>query len=281
MGMNLFKTWMLPAGLLVSLFFCTGCPVWQNQETPVEEIQRVEPLTKSTYWLYVPSDYDRDKSYPLVVTLHGTHGFDNANDQVREWKALAEKNKFIVLAPQIVSPQGILPVGEKTRLHDMEADEQRVLKCLSEVKARYMIDDRAVMISGFSAGGYPMYFIGLRHPELFQTMIARGCNWDEDSVKTIPITDDVRKLHIFIFFGKTGVNPVTSTLDPITTESWKAFRYFREKGFKQIEIRTIPGGHERRPDVAWGYWKKILAKSGQATTAPAKKKKKSLFGTVQ
>jgi predicted esterase len=248
--------------LAALLIVCPGCPVLQSQDTPVSELERVEPSSGSHYFLYVPSNYDPARAWPLVVTLHGTHGFDDFHQQVREWKALAEANGFLVLSPQLSSPQGILPVARPVRQMNLEQDDQRILLALAEVKKNYHVNENAVMISGFSAGGYAMYFTGLRHPELFQTMVGRGTNWDYESVRAIPLTEQTKKIHVFIFFGETSITPFASQMSPLIKDCWAAFRYLRQHGFKSCQIQAIKGGHERRPDLAWNYWKNILSRQG-------------------
>jgi len=245
-------------GLALALLAGTqgGCPVWQDQDTPVQEFQRVEAATKAKYYVYVPSDYSGDRLWPLVVTLHGTHGFDSAKAQVREWKALAETRGFIVLAPHLDSPQGILPVLRSARLRALEKDEKRVLAAMADVKKLYSVDEKAVMITGFSAGGYPLYFIALRHPDLFNAMVPRACNCDLEIVKTIPLTQSIRRMPILIFFSKTGISPVYSKFSVIAKESWAAFRYLRENGCERAKIKAVSGGHHRRPDVAYGFWRR-------------------------
>lgn len=249
------------AGLLLALVLAgtqSGCPVWQEQDTPVQEFRRVESLTQAGYYLYVPSDYGPQRAWPLVVTLHGTHGFDGAQAQAREWKALAEKRGFIVLAPSLASPQGILPVFRGARRRALETDERRVLAAMAEVKHSYNIDPRAVMITGFSAGGFPLYYIAMRNPRLFNAVIARACNCDLEILKSIPVTDDMRKTPVLIFFSKTGITPISSNLNPVARESWAVYRHLRENGCKKVKIDAVSGGHHRRPDVAYGFWRKHL-----------------------
>ena len=256
---------LLAASMGSLIVFCTGCPVMEG-ETPVEPFQRTEPATGSKYYLYVPNDYDASKAWPLLVTLHGTHGFDDAHAQVREWKALAEKGGFIVLAPQLDSPQGIMPVLPRARTSDLQKDEQRILNSIDEVKKAYRINDQAVAVSGFSAGGIPMYYVGLRHPEVFEAMIARAANFDVESVKHVPITDQAKKLNVFIFYGKTGINPVSSQMNPLARQAWEAHKYLRQHGVTKEQIKPVEGGHERRPDLAWRYWQGILKRNGQLVT---------------
>jgi len=241
---------VLLAGLL------SGCPVTQPQDTPVPAVREVEPETGRDYRLYVPSVYDQARAWPLVVTLHGTHGWDSSNAQIKEWKALAEDEGFIVVAPSLRSVQGILPVVRGFWYDDLAADEKAVLAIIDEVSANYNIDSESVLLTGFSAGGYPLYYIGLRNPHRFNALIARACNSHVDIFERIELTDEARKVPLEIFWGK-------DDLKPLRDQSWAAFRYLREHGFRKAQKQETKGGHFRRPEMAHRLWQKHLPKREQ------------------
>jgi poly(3-hydroxybutyrate) depolymerase len=233
------------AGLLA------GCPVTQPQDTPVDHVSRSDQVTGRKYYLYVPSSYDRygHELYPLVVTLHGTPPFDTGWLQIREWKALAERKKFIVVAPTLDSTQGILPVIENRWLDDLREDDQAILNIVREISSRYRVDKRRILLTGFSAGGYPMYFTGLNHPETFQMLVARACNADMRIFEHVKLTDKTRRIPTVIFFGK-------DDLKPIHKQSWEAFRWLRRHGWTEqnSELDKTRGGHLRRPETAYSFW---------------------------
>src|ERR1017187_7889826 len=95
--------------LILLPFVCliAGCPVTERQDTPVSEMRLADPGVNRPYWLYVPSDYSDQRCWPLVITLHGSHGWDDSRRQVLEWKYLAEQKGFIVAAPDLRAAEGI------------------------------------------------------------------------------------------------------------------------------------------------------------------------------
>jgi poly(3-hydroxybutyrate) depolymerase len=249
--------------LLALLPVLAGCPVMQSQNTPVDQLRLEDPASGDQYWVYVPSYYTPDRDWPVVITLHGTHGFDSASAQIREWKALAEEAGLIVAAPDLHSPQGILPVLESMRNRDLAVDEQTILGCLDFLRARYAIDEKAVLLTGFSAGGYAMYYTGLRHPDRFSALAARACNSDLEIFENLSPDDQARKLPIIIIHGQ-------DDLGAIGTQSWEAFRWLREHGFKGSEHHKIKGGHIRQPQVALQYWlQRLPAKDRPSAPAAA------------
>jgi dienelactone hydrolase len=247
-----------------------GCPVFQSQDTPHQEVKCLTPAGDE-YFLYVPSSYDPKKPCPLVITLHGTRGYDNDHDQINEWKALAEEQGFIVAAPELASTQGILPISHASRMEQLAQDEQRILNIYADLKLSHKIDSRHVMLTGFSGGGFPMYYVGMRNPDLFPVLVARSCNFDQAQVQDIPITDRFRSNHLLIFHDKSGLDPIYSGNDVLTKQSLAAYKYYREAHCYNTVLAVKEGGHLRRPEAAWEFLDKYINGKLKDETQPAKK----------
>lgn len=237
--------------LPVLAMFAAGCPITQSQDTPVKHKSFRDQITNTKYYLYVPSTYDKNKTYPLVITLHGTNPWDDAWMQIREWKALAEEKQFIVVAPLLrhFSTEGILPVAIGTRLSALEKDDRAIVAILNEVSHRYRVDKKRVLLTGFSAGGFPMYYTGLRHPEKFAALIARACNGDTRILERAGVTDKTKRIPVVIFYGK-------DDLGRIQKQSIESFQWFRRHGWNKhtSKWKEIRGGHLRRPETCYSYW---------------------------
>jgi predicted peptidase len=238
---------MLRLLMLLVAIVAGGCIPTQPQDTPVSAQRLTEPATGGSYYLYKPSYYDGTHDMPLVVTLHGTHGWDSAAWQIAEWKALAEEKGLIVLAPELRSPQGILPVITSLWVKDLQRDERLTLGAIDEVCRTTRIDKKAVLITGFSAGGYPLYYVGLRNPQRFNMLIARSCNSDDRIFKYVQQTQELRDMPMAIFCGR-------DELKPILTDTWGAFEFVRRAGCKKAKHYEVLGGHLRRPEQAYRYW---------------------------
>ncbi len=242
--------------LFVAMTLLPGCLVTQRQDTPVAAQKHFDPASGGKYWLYVPSNYNENSSWPLVVTLHGSKLWDGSARQVKEWKYLAERQGFLVAAPEVRSAEGILPV--LSRADQLAYDERVVLSIIDRIQADYPAVDRdAVLLTGFSAGGYPMYHIGLRNPERFDMMMARACNSSMDIFENIEVTDEVRNLTIAIFWGKDDIALIRN-------QSWQAFRWLRLNRCFKTTRHILDGGHLRRPRAAYKLW----AQSRKARSKP-------------
>ncbi|MCE5279034.1 MAG: hypothetical protein ABFD92_05450 [Planctomycetaceae bacterium] len=227
------------AGLLCLL---GGCAVPQP-DVDFPHVFETEPNTGAGYWIYVPQGYRDWKPSPLIVTCHGTIPFDTSNMHIREWKALADENNCIVIAPDLTGTDGILGDGP---IYAMIESERRILAIVSEVAYQYNIDRANVMITGFSGGGFPMYFVGLRHPDVFTIIAARNCNFSEHNISgRFPI--QARNNPVLVYWGSADPGPIIG-------QSENAVRYLRESGF-QVASRVLEGvGHERHPEVAMRFF---------------------------
>ena len=233
--------------MFLPVLLLAGCPVPQPQNTIESERYETSTVTGTGYWLFVPANYRHDHPMPLVVTCHGTVPFDVANHHVRELKYLAEQYRWIVVAPELVGTDGILGNGP---VRDMLEDERRILGIISSLGYRYNIDRNNVMITGFSGGGFPAHWVGLRNPDLFSVVVARNCNFSASNMEGW-FLPEAKSTRILIYYGEN---------DPgaIALQSRAGIEFLQSRGFS-VATATIPGaGHERKPEVAFKFMRENL-----------------------
>ncbi len=248
--------------LLAGLAACCGCPVTQSQNTPHAQKLCKSP-TGEDYYIYVPTGYDPQKPTPLVITLHGTPPWDVALFQINEWKALAEEKNFIVVAPKLSSPQGILPVAKDERKKEVLADDAEIIALRDSLCREYNIDPKMILLTGFSAGGYAMFYTGLHHQDKFSILIARACNNDEITLDGLDAEYNEKnksrpRIPVLFFVGK-------DDLQPIQDQTWMTYRWLRRHGWthKNCTHKETKGGHIRRPLTTWEMWQNYLKKYGK------------------
>ena len=223
-----------------------GCAVTQPQNTPVWQWHEVDPATNKGFWIYVASTYREDIPAPLIVSCHGTPPYDVAEHHIREWKYLAEQNGCIVVCPELIATDGLIGDGP---IVGMLPNERQILSLVSLLTYRYNIDRGNVMITGFSGGGFPTYWVGLRNPDVFSVVVARNCNFSKGNLDGW-YPAEAKGTPIFVYYGQN--DPGT-----IVGQSKAAVQYLRSKGFTNVEVDMIPGhGHERRPEVAMDFFRR-------------------------
>jgi predicted esterase len=125
----------------------------------------------SEFGLYVPSDFDPDKTYPLVVALHGMNGHPmemlmwlfGHDDPMRdgEWEDRHPRRDLEPLEAIVVAPDG----HHNTMYRDLGEDD--VMRVVRWAIDRYPIDPTRVTITGPSMGGIGTAACALHHPDQF------------------------------------------------------------------------------------------------------------------
>jgi poly(3-hydroxybutyrate) depolymerase len=245
---------VIMAGAICTL---TGCPVPQDQRTPVQQRLETNTCTGRQYYIYVPSNYSHNRAWPVVVTCHGSHPYDIAEMHIREWKMLGERYGCIIIAPELDATDGIVGDGP---VSGMLFNEKLILSILAELSYRYNIDRANIMITGFSGGGFPTYFVGLRHPDVFSVIAARNCNFSRPNLDSW-FAAEANKTPVLVYYGDHDAGP-------IQTQSENAIHYLRSQGFA-VQTTIVPNcGHERHPEYAMDFFHSHWRPSRPSMTSP-------------
>ena len=99
------------------------------------------------YGLLVPTSYDPERKYPLIVILHGYKaGWAIGAYALKEWCIMV----------------GVYGRGE---VPYREIGEIDVFEVIEDVKKRYNIDEDRIYLTGHSMGGGGTWYIGLHRPD--------------------------------------------------------------------------------------------------------------------
>ena len=129
------------------------------------------------YRLFVPSNYDKNRSYPLVIWLHGggSAGDDNLGQISLDnklgthfWtrKENQARNPAFVLAPQS------LGTWDSNAEPEMSEELNLVLEILAVVRKDYNIDSNRLYVAGQSNGGIGVFGLITKKPGLFAGAIS-------------------------------------------------------------------------------------------------------------
>jgi ankyrin repeat protein/poly(3-hydroxybutyrate) depolymerase len=196
----------------------------------------VEPSTKRTYYLYVPTTYDPERTYPLVVTAHGDGAAAGAKAERDFWADLAERYGLIVCAAEMESAKAALDLPKDRPAPELLRDEQACMAIVRQVASQYKISRGAVLMTGVSSGAYAAHFIGLRHPEIFRCIVTRSGHFDERLVADA-VAQRARHMHVYLLFGE-GDPP------DIAQMSRDANYWYTVRGFHNAVIRLMSGAND-------------------------------------
>ncbi len=109
------------------------------------------PGSRGGYSLYVPEDYAPDRAWPLVMALHGGSG--NGRAFLWTWLRDARSKGAILIAPTAV--------GATWALSGPDPDTPNLARILDDVRGRWTVDPRRLLLTGMSDGGTFAYVSGL------------------------------------------------------------------------------------------------------------------------
>ena len=136
------------------------------------------------YTVQLPPEYDPNRKYPCVVTLHGE--FSTSTDQLlwwtgpynEQWKRCmgeASRHGYVIISPDWSTPKQ--PYYDYT-----ENEHARVLAAMRDASRRINIDSDRIFISGHHMGGDAAWDIALAHPDLWAGMIPIGADCERFAV---------------------------------------------------------------------------------------------------
>jgi predicted peptidase len=151
------------------------------------------------YLLYLPPGYESQKSWPLMLFLHGAGERGSDIDKVRE-NALpemieqGEEFPFIIVSPQC-------PTGDAWvwKLRSLSA-------LIDEIAANYKVDPDRIYVTGLSLGGFGTWALAAYTPDRFAAVVPI-CGGGE--LTSMP---RLKRLPIWAFHGaKDDIVPVERT----------------------------------------------------------------------
>lgn len=141
------------------------------------------------YELYVPSNYDATKKYPVVFVLHGAGQRAQSLDMLLKryqsatiWAKDSEAgvNQCIVVSPQVVGEEGngwtqfmveYDKVGEVENPYEFQNWSVAAHNLLQEIKSQYSVDEKKIYATGLSMGGFGSFAMAVAYPDEFAAIV--------------------------------------------------------------------------------------------------------------
>jgi len=102
-----------------------------------------DPYARGVYSLFIPETYTRERSWPLVVALHG--GYGHGRDFLWIWLREARSRGLVLLAPS--------SLRQTWSIGNIAEDAVLLARHVREVCSRFNIDRNRILLTGISDGG--------------------------------------------------------------------------------------------------------------------------------
>lgn len=139
------------------------------------------------YNLFIPKEYNRNKTYPMVVFLHD-RGVCSSKDNLGLiqglggiiWATASEQSKHecFVLVPQY--PEAIVNDSFETTVHiDITID------LINSIINQYSIDRNRIYATGQSMGCMSLIEMSIRHPDMFAAALLCAGQWNPETISAL------------------------------------------------------------------------------------------------
>jgi polyhydroxybutyrate depolymerase len=168
------------------------------------------------YILYIPKNFDEDKSYSLLTIFHGGGGQAEEVVESKNWVLFADEKNFIAVFPDgsradmespasfANNPQTWNDGSERSNIGAVERnvdDVGFINKMIAKLKGTIPNLSEEFFATGFSNGASMTFRMARENPELFEAVApVAGTDWMQDFV---PVSTPPRLLYI------------TGTADPL------------------------------------------------------------------
>jgi predicted esterase len=110
--------------------------------------QEAQKLAKSDLLVLTPEGYREEEKYPLFIALHG--GSSNITNFRKVWKS-KKMEKEIITA--YVQSSLVVGLNRYTWTVDMDIAKKEIIEAYNKIIKKYPVDEKEIIIGGFSAGG--------------------------------------------------------------------------------------------------------------------------------
>jgi len=231
---------------LLLIFLIAGCK--HNEIIPKYSKFKIQD-SQLNYRILYPKDFDKTKSYPLTLFLHGIgeRGDDNELQLKYVDKVFLNQNNYTNYESVVIFPQAPLDDNWSSRLltnnkirqvfpenEKPTKSLQLVIKLMDSLIKESFIDNKKVYLSGLSNGAMGSFELLKNRPNMFASavLICGGGNpkWAKDFAKTTPVwvahgsDDDVvfpeLSINMVKAIIKHGGSPKFTLYENINHDSW-------------------------------------------------------------
>jgi phospholipase/carboxylesterase len=202
----------------------------------------VQALDRRPIRTFLPTGYEPNYAYPLLVFFHG-HGGDE--QQVLRLAPRLSRRNYICIGlqgPEAIGPNGDGRVGYSWG-QDGAQDatvEEYVLRAVEQTRRCYHVHSERVYLAGFCEGATLAYRLGLAFPERFAGILSLNGSMPRRGCPLLRLPD-LRGLRVFIGHG------IANAVVPLTLARRDHLLLYTAG--LSVRMHTYPTTHRIHPDM--------------------------------
>jgi phospholipase/carboxylesterase len=191
---------------------------------------------------FLPTGYEPNYPYPLLVFLHG-HG--SCEEQILQLAPRLSRRNYICIGLRGPQPLDLRPDGRQTFTWglDGQADanvEEYVCRAIEQTRRHFHVHSERIYLAGFCEGAPLAYRLGLLYPERFAGIISLNGSMPRRGGPLLRLPE-VRHLRVLIGHG------IANSVVPLTLAR-NDFRLFYAAGLA-VRMHTYPSNHRIHPHM--------------------------------
>ena len=200
----------------------------EKDDTPTGLLtDQVNKTNAREYWMYVPDNYDRNKSYGVIVWLHAAgKGGRDAKDMKKIWEDYCDSANFILIGP----------TSKKNEWTSTEAEE--VVTTINAALKPYTIDRNRIVVHGMGIGGQMALYLSYHARDLVRGAAVSGAALPGPAKDNLPN----QPLAFFLIAGDKDplLKEIQDTVEKVKAKKFPAiYRQLKDFGKEYIDQKTL------------------------------------------
>ena len=186
--------------------------------------------TGRKYWMYLPDNYDKNKSYGVIVWLHdaGKGGKEKeGKDVFKIWETYCDSANFILIGPQ--AKNGVDWVANET---------EELTQTIQQAVAGFTIDRSRVVVHGMGNGGSMAMYLAFNARDLIRAAVVSGAVLNGNAKDNLPN----QPLSFYVVAGDKDplIKEIKDTNEKLKAKKFPViFRELKDFGKEYLDQKTL------------------------------------------
>jgi poly(3-hydroxybutyrate) depolymerase len=164
---------------------------------------------------------------PLLMAAHGGGGC--GPKEIAGWLDLAKRHNFTIACPTFLS-------GMTNSMY-VPMDVPYFKNCLQWVESNLKYDKANVYMTGFSGGGYPVWYLGTTRPDFFRGLFLQSGNFAGDQCYNFDVSRWIDK-PIRLVWG-------AEDSPTVIAQNKQVAALLQSKDLKNFSVEVLAGAHHQ------------------------------------